>query len=210
MINQRIFPHLNGKKLLPKSRLLSLRKIVSLHNKLPTQAHCIIYLAIHIFHQQNLESILAKVQARNDYELDCSPYEGSSNAFAEDLDHLSTQKALSFALIQKLLNHWASSSHQRILAMRSKLVYQQQQQLSMLALWGCIDKLLLDAWKSHDSFLNPLRNLFPNTSSLLRNNQNQCVYASDYLLDWPNDCVANFRPYFPRVDPTDQALINVC
>ncbi|PBK88798.1 hypothetical protein ARMGADRAFT_1033779 [Armillaria gallica] len=32
-------------------------------------------------------------------------------------------------------------------------------------------KLLLDAWKSHDSFLNPLCNLFRRASSLLTNNQ---------------------------------------
>ncbi|SJL09158.1 uncharacterized protein ARMOST_12534 [Armillaria ostoyae] len=147
---------------------------------------------IQIFHQQNLESVLAKVQARNDYELDCSPYGGSSNTFAQDLDHLSAQETLSFAPIQKLLSHWASSSHQRTLAMHSKLVYRQQEQLSILVLWGCIDKLLLDAWKSHDSFLNPLHNLFHRASSLLTNNQ------------------TNFRSRFLRVDPTEQAVINVC
>ncbi len=94
--------------------------------------------------------------------------------------------------------------------MRSKLVYRQQEQLSILALWGCIDKLLLDAWKSHDSFLNSLHNLFHYASSLLTNNQSQRICASDYLFDWPNNCVANFRSRFPRVDPTEQAVINVC
>lgn len=157
-----------------------------------------------------MEAILAKVEAPASVLINCWLDEDSNVTFIKDLLHIAEQEGSCFKPIQKLLSHRTNSSHQRAFATRTKIVYRQQEQLAKMALWGCIDRLLKEAWESHDDFYNPLCNLFRRVSSLITINQGQSLCATEYLYDWPTDCMANFRPRIPRVDPTSQAIIDVC
>ncbi|KAK0495272.1 hypothetical protein EDD18DRAFT_1106498 [Armillaria luteobubalina] len=66
---------------------------------------------------------------------------------AHNLLHILEQAGPSFKQIQNLyLIRWAVSIN--------------QEQLAKMALWGCVDQLLKEAWESHDNFFNLLCNLF--------------------------------------------------
>ncbi|KAK0184646.1 hypothetical protein F5146DRAFT_1006374 [Armillaria mellea] len=102
---------------------------------------------LQIFSQEALQQKLDKVQSDKVAETTAYFYWDSSDDFLCDLCKMTTSQEFSFGPIQKLLHHWAGSDYERLAALRSKIVYQQQVQLSKMVLWDYIDKILEVAWE---------------------------------------------------------------